>query len=323
MAKAPDWDHRIGRRVRLRDLHILFAVVQHGSMAKAGAHLGMTQSAVSQAIAALEQAVNARLLDRTARGVEPTMYGAALLRRGRNAFDELRQGIKEIEFLSDAMAGEVRIGCPDSLAAGIVAPVVERLCRKYPRVVLHVSNSDEMQLTDLQERSVDVVFGRLVAPLPDRFAEDFDVEVLYHDRFRLAAGPRSQWSRRRKVALADLVKEPWILPPSGAPGGSAILAAFRAHGLPVPRATMATFSVHLRNYLAMSGHFIVALPASVLQVNAKIFSLKELPIDLPMQPWPVAIVTLKNRTLSPTVRLFIECARDVAKSIGVRPEQLR
>ncbi len=323
MAKAPDWDSRIGRRLRLRDLHILFAVVQHGSMAKAGAHLGMTQSAVSQAIAALERAVDARLLDRTARGVAPTMYGKALLKRGRIAFDELRQGVKEIEFLSDASAGEVRIGCPESLAAGIVPPVAEQLLRKYPRVLLHIENSDNMEFTDLYERSVDAVFGRLIQPLAGHHVEDLDVQILYHDEIWLAVGQHSALARRRTLDLADLVEESWVLPPPDAPGASAVMAAFRARGLPAPRTAMSTFSVHLRNYLGMSGQFIVAVPASVLQLNADIYSLKRLPIDLEMQPWPVAIVTLKNRTLSPTARLFIDCARDVAKSIGVRPRAKR
>jgi DNA-binding transcriptional LysR family regulator len=138
MAKAIDWDTRIGRRVRLRDLHILFAVVQYGSMAKAGVHLGMSQSAVSQAIAAIEHTLDVRLLDRTSRGVEPTMYGGALLRRGRAAFDELRLGVKEIEGLADPGAGEVRIACPEWPAAGILPPIVERLSLRHPRVTLQV-----------------------------------------------------------------------------------------------------------------------------------------------------------------------------------------
>ena len=74
MAKSVDWESRIGRRVTLRDLHILFAVVQHGSMAKAAGPLGLTQSAVSQSVAALEHALKVRLLDRSPRGVEPTIY---------------------------------------------------------------------------------------------------------------------------------------------------------------------------------------------------------------------------------------------------------
>src|SRR3954452_3595763 len=126
MTKSRDWESRIGKRVRLRDLHILFAVVQHGSMAKAGLHLGMSQSAVSQAIAALEHALQVPLLDRTRRGVELTMYGAALIQRGQAAFDELRAGVKDIESLRDPGSGEVRIACTESIAAGILPPAIER-----------------------------------------------------------------------------------------------------------------------------------------------------------------------------------------------------
>src|SRR5690349_19380002 len=137
MAKTLSWDKRIGRRVRLRDLHVLFAVVQHGSMAKAGSHLGMSQSAVSQAIAALEHALHAPLLDRSPRGAELTLYGAALVRRGQAAFDELRSGIKDIEFLMDPQLGEVRIACTESIAAGILPSVIERFFQRYPKVKLY------------------------------------------------------------------------------------------------------------------------------------------------------------------------------------------
>src|SRR5881227_1917087 len=97
MAKIVDWDARIGGRVRLRDLHILLAVVQCGTMAKAAQQLGVSQPAVSEAIAGLEHALDARLLERGRRGVEPTVYGQALLTSARAAFDELRGGIKQIE----------------------------------------------------------------------------------------------------------------------------------------------------------------------------------------------------------------------------------
>src|SRR6185369_12199777 len=105
MSKIVDWDHHIGRRLRLRDLHVFFTVIELGSLAKAAAQLRVSQPAVSQLIADLEHATGARLFDRSSRGVSPTIYGRALLVRGRAAFDELKQGIREIEFLSDPAAG--------------------------------------------------------------------------------------------------------------------------------------------------------------------------------------------------------------------------
>src|SRR5947209_13353162 len=111
MVTTVDWESLIGRRLRLRDLHVFFAVVQSGSMAKAATHLRVSQPAVSKAIGALEAVLGVRLFDRSTQGVIPTMYGEALLKCGSTVFDELRQGIRTIEFLADPTSGEVRIGC--------------------------------------------------------------------------------------------------------------------------------------------------------------------------------------------------------------------
>src|SRR5229473_4270297 len=131
------WETRIGRRLRLRDLHVLLTVVQCGSMAKAAQRLAVSQPAVSKAIANLEQTLGVRLLDRGPQGVEPTLYGNALVRRGLAVFDELRQGVGEIEFLADPTAGEVRIGCNESLSAALLPEVIGRLSDQYPGLTVH------------------------------------------------------------------------------------------------------------------------------------------------------------------------------------------
>src|SRR5215813_13619924 len=247
MAPILNWDSRIGRRVRLRDLHILLAVVQHGSMAKAGAELGMSQSAVSQAVAALEHAVAVRLLDRTPRGVVPTLYADALMKRGRIAFDELRHGVKDIEFLADPAVGEVRIGCSESISAGILPPIIERMSRLHPRTVFDVtpSNAFRMEFPELYERTTDVIFSTLSGPRKGDLREDLNVEFLFNDQICLATGRQSPWARRRKIDFADLVDAHWIMPPAGVPGEAAVIEAFRARGLPPPRVAVKTFSVHL------------------------------------------------------------------------------
>ena len=108
------WEARIGRRLRLRDLHVLLTTVQCGSMAKAARRLAVSQPAISKAIADLEHTLGVRLLDRGPRGIETTVYGNALIRRGLAVFGELRQAVNEIEFIANPTAGEVRIGCNES-----------------------------------------------------------------------------------------------------------------------------------------------------------------------------------------------------------------
>jgi len=325
LTKSLNWDSRIGRRVRLRDLHILFAVVQHGSMAKASGHLGMSQSAVSQAIAALEHALDVPLLDRTPRGVELTMYGAALMRRGQAAFDELRLGVKDIEFLTDPEVGEVRVAGTEATAAGLLPPVIERFSLRYPKVRLNLiqTSTHHVGFTALHERNADLVLTQLSTAFEGDLTEQLQTEVLFYDRICLVAAKQSRWARLRKIALADLADAVLILPPSDTPGGAALIDAFRAAGLPMPQ-VVTTLSVALRNMLSMRDRFISALPASILRLNPNLYSVKELPLELPMAPWPSLLVTLKNRTLSPPVERFIECAREVASAMhATSPSQSR
>src|SRR6266567_4191237 len=214
MAKAIKDESYIGRRIRLRDLHVFFTVVQRGSMARAGADLGITQPAVSRVIADLEHALGVKLLERSSQGVEATMYGRALLTRGGVAFDELKQAIRDIDFLANPNVGEVRIGCPESIAAAILPPVIERLFRRYPEVVPIVDEvaTPSMDFSELRTRKVDLIVARLGAPIiQGQLLHDLNVQVLFEDDVVVAAGAQSRWARRRKIDLADLADAPWIL----------------------------------------------------------------------------------------------------------------
>ena len=154
MAKPTDWESRIGRRVRLRDLHALSAVIQSGSMAKAAKELGVTQSAVSQMIADLEAALRVRLLDRSPRGVVPTIYGDILLKRSRAALDEIKHGIEEIEFLTDHATGQVRVGCPESISSAVLPPIAELFLQRFPRATLDVDDVNFGALAPLLQAAV-------------------------------------------------------------------------------------------------------------------------------------------------------------------------
>jgi DNA-binding transcriptional LysR family regulator len=319
MPRLVQWEQQIGRRLRLRDLSVFFTVVEHGSMAKAAAKLGVSTPSISEVIAALEHALGVRLLDRTPKGIVTTPYAKALLMRGRAAFDDLRQGIRDIEFIADPDAGELRIGCPESIAAGFLISVLERFAKDHPRVRVHVTPvyTPTVEFPELHDRKIDLAFARLAKnPVQGRLNEELNAEVLFNDGYSVVVSAKSKWARR-KVGLADLVDEPWIMTPLDALGDSFVVSAFKRRGLTSPNLAITTFSIHLRNHLVGSGGFITALPRSVFQIYRGLYELKELPIDLSVQP-PVAIVTLRNRTLTPGVHLFIQCAREIAQSFARR-----
>lgn len=313
MAKATwDWEGRIGRRVKLRDIHVLSAVVRSGSMAKAASHLAMSQSAVSESIASLEDALRVRLLDRSSQGIKPTIYADVLLKRGNVVFDELSQAIKDIEFLANPTAGEVRVACPEFFTAGLLPAVIDRLSARYPQIAVRVVNlnTEVPDYPELQERRADLALRRVPAPYK---GDEVDIEVLFDDPQFVVAGARSRWAQRSDITLAELASEPWILPYS-LEVEDVIGRAFESIGLKPPTAAVSAFSILLRIQLLATGRFLSVLASSVLQNNAERWQIKALPIELPKPP-PAAVITLKNRTLSPVAQLFIEQLRAVTKSM--------
>lgn|SRR5262245_5770509 len=318
MPRKLDSDSQIGRRLRLRDLHLFFTVVQHGSMAKAALQLGISQPSVSEVIAELEQTLDAQLFDRRPRGVELTLYGKALLTRTRAAFDELRQGVKDIECLADPTVGEVRIGCPAAALATFLPRLMQEFSQAYPRIVLRVGEVPVASYSGLRERVHDVHLEWCVPPFSlEDVGNDVKVDFLFDDHLVVVAGEQSPWARRRKIDLAELVDEPWILGPPNTANYTHIAEVFRANDLPVPKVALETLSVSLRAHFLVNGKFIAAMPESLASQSL----VKILPVKLPVRPWSFAIFTPKNRTMSPVVERFITHVRDFTRPM--RERQLR
>jgi DNA-binding transcriptional LysR family regulator len=314
MAKETKWTARIGRKLRLRDLHILLAVAKTGSIGKAAAELGISQPVVSKAMSDLEHSLGVRLLDRGSKGVEPTRHGRALLKTAAVVFDELRKGVDTLECLSDPTVGELRLGCTEPLAAGFVGAVIESLARDLPRVSFNVVTGDPLALKEreLLQRSIELAvtpsegLGR---------GGDIDVEALFDDQQVIAAGPDNKWARRRGIAFAELAKEPWILPPPDSIIGSQIAAAFRAAGLEPPPSQIESFSISLCLRLVATGRFITMLPMSMVMLGSYP-TLKLLRLDTPPVVRPTAIITLRDKTRSALANVFIDRARKMAKQLA-------
>jgi DNA-binding transcriptional LysR family regulator len=307
------WNSKIKRRLKLKDLDVLMAVVQAGGMGKAAHRLNLSQPAVSKAVADLEETLGVRLLDRSRQGVVPTPYGLALIKRCTTVFDELRQGIQDVEYLADPTRGELRIGVTEPIAGSIIAPVLDRLSRQYPRMSFSVAVDDGTRLrSDLAQRKYELVIVRTTGPVSDGELS----ELLFHDMLVVVAAAGNQLTRRRRVLLADLVDKPWTLWPFDTHFGALAAEVFRSNGLELPRLTISTASVNLINTLLATGRFLTILPSFLLSLPCKHPLFSALPIALPNTRHPIQIITLKNRTLSPLARLFIDRVREITKPLA-------
>jgi len=303
---------RIERRLKLHDVRVLMSVVESGSMAKAAQRLGTSQPAISRSIADLEHTLGVRLLERSPWGLAPTQYGEAIIRRGVAVFDELRQGVKDIEFLADPNAGELRIGCPESIAAGPVLAVVNRLTRRHPRIVFHIATGNApATYRGLMDRTIEVAILRAVGPLLNE--DVLHIERLFDDTLVVAAGARNPLARRRRIELTELVDEKWVLPLPDSITTALATEAFREHGLEPPEPTVITPSLNVRNRLLMTAGFLTFTHAFAHALPSKPATIVPLPVALPNTRRPIAIITLKKRVLSPLAEYFIENMRAIAK----------
>lgn len=307
------WSDRVGRRVKLRDLHILLTVAGAGSMTRAAEDLAVSYPVVSKTISELERTLGVKLFDRSISGVEPTHYGRALLKSGAAVFDEMRKGLQQVESIKQPDAGELRIGSSPVTDGGLLPAIIERFSQDFPRAALHVlhENIAIQQYDNLRDRKVELTLGRIPTAMNE---PDLVAEPLLDDPTVVVAGAESRWARRRSLALADLIGEPWILSHPGSLARSLQDAVFSKSGLEIPSAKILTVSPNLIMRLIASGGWLSLIPSSVMRFGAKRTQIKVLPIKVLSPPAPVGFVTVRNRTLTPLAERFIEYARKVAKS---------
>jgi DNA-binding transcriptional LysR family regulator len=303
-----DRNDRVGRRLKLRDLDSFRTVVEAGSMAKAAVFLGVSQPAISKSIAELERTLGVALLDRTPRGVAPTPTAILLLKRVTSIFDDVRLALEEIEHAQDPTQGELRIGAPEPLLYFLTA-IIDDLVARHPNMRFDVTVADtSLLLEKLRSRDLDIAFTRIANDTAD---SEFETDFLYDDPLVVAAGSTSPWSKRRRIDLAHLADERWVLSPPDTLLGYFALEVFRSRGIKMPRAAVVTRSVQMRVNLVATGRYLSLLPQAMLQSQRGRDALRALKIDLAETKRHVGLVRLKGRTIGRIADLFITQARHV------------
>jgi DNA-binding transcriptional LysR family regulator len=300
------------RRIKLRDLKVFQAAAETGSMAKAAAHLAITQPAVSYAVSELEHAVGVPLLDRSSQGVTPTVYGRALLARSAIVFNELRHGISEIASLADPEVGELRIGTTPPMSA-VASAVFNHLVPRYPRMRFELTvGPTDVLLRQLRQRDVEIVISRLASMAGN---DDLSVETLFQDELVVICSKQSKWARRRNVSLAELVGEPWVLPPATAFLAGIMRGEFEAQGLKFPRATVTTSCTYSLSVLIGNGNFLGIHPRAMLTTPNEHPQLTAVDVRLPTTRGEIGLIALKDRSLSAVAKLFAQSVAPVVQDI--------
>jgi DNA-binding transcriptional LysR family regulator len=166
------------RRIRAQDLSVFLAIAQHRSFRKAAVELGVTASALSHALRAIEERLDVRLVNRTTRGVGLTEAGARLFERVRPAFLDIDAALEELDTFRGQPFGKLRINAPRAAAKLVLLPIVARFLREHPAIEVEIVVDDAL---------VDMVSGGFDAGI--RFGE-----TIAADMIALAIGPRHRFA---------------------------------------------------------------------------------------------------------------------------------
>jgi DNA-binding transcriptional LysR family regulator len=289
---------------------MLQALAEAGSMAAAAAQLALSQPAISKAMSEMEHSLGAQLLDRTSRGVELTESGRVWLERSRVILDEARQGMIDLDHLSDPTRGEVKVGTTEPPTV-VVSQIISALSRRHPRITFQIIVSDTASLRrELRERKLDVLIAFWI---PTQDNDDLKADILYKAAFAVMADHRHPLVRRKELSLSDLIGEHWTLAPPDSFQGRLVDDFFRRKKLKPPHAVVTTISTYMSLNLLATGRFLSILPVTMLQHPSNRAWLRALSVDLGDTAGAIAAITLKKRRAGGAVKLFVDESRSIGR----------
>jgi len=298
----------IVRLVTLRELRLLRAVARRQHPQSSTRNRPHTTCGF-KSITDLEETLGVQLFDRNNRGVEPTPHGRIFVRRALAVFEEMRQAVEELNFLSDSTSREVRIGGTPAMCGGLLSHAVNAMDGKRPGIRYHVVELETERLAaEVRAHSIDIGLGRKPVIRAD---DNISFERLFDDPAIYCGGRQASTSGRRAIALDESADQRWVLPMPQGPLSPQLQGAFERLGVQ-PLSIVTTMSMLVRYELLATNRFITVLHGSLLQFGNMPSYLRVLPVEL-SGGMPSGLSRVKNRTLSPATELFIE--RDGASSV--------
>lgn len=306
--------NRLIRQLKLQELRAIAAIGRGGSILAAAELLGSTQPALTRSLAAAEAKLGVKLFDRLPRGVRPTVFGEALLRRIAAIFHEISGAADDIASLQGLSSGTLSIGVMPLGAAGLVPKALQRILAGRPRLrVTVLEGNPEFLLNELRMRRVEIIVGRIA--LADAESE-LRKEVLYDEQLSVAAHVTNALHRRPRISLSELADQPWILPPPGTAFFSQVATMFRLAGVAIPTCQITTLSVPLNLGMVAGSDYLSILPRSLISLGAIPPSIRPLSVALPSTRGPVGFILLTAGSETPALNEFISAIRSVAATLA-------
>ena len=282
----------------LRQLELLLALPGASSIAGAGARIGMSASATSHALRALEDTLGCEVVDRLSSAVVMTHAGELALPHARDVFASLQEVQAVAAAARGIRTGRLRIGSiGTSTSLRLLPPLLDKFRKRYPGVEVHVTERADPDIElDLIGRRIDV--GVVLLPQPS-----FDTQALATDEL-LAILPRNHpLAREKTVAVKDLAQYPLVLTQAGSQ--EMVMRMFDRAGVRPKVAHELSQVISILEFVAKGNGVSVLASLAVPEQHPDLV----FPPITPRVSRRVAIACLDEKRLSPAARAFWELAR--------------
>jgi len=304
-------------RIKSRQIMLLNALDEHGTLRRAAAAIHTTQPAATALLQQLEAGLGVALFERHARGMTPTVYGEVMIRYARGVLHDFAYAGDEMAALASGAAGLVRIGSVTGATPVLLTQGLARFKKANPRVKisLQVDTSDQL-MPPLLQGDLDLVLGRL----PDQFHdEDLQIELLQSEPMSVIARPGHPLCALAAITLAALVTQTWVLHPMGSPMRRRVEQALQHASLSAPPDIIETSSILATTTLLEASDMVSVVPQDVAQHYARYGMVAVLKVELPIEMVNLGIITRKKRGLSPAVNGFLHALRESLRERQAKP----
>lgn len=303
-------DRFVRSHLKIRQMVLLVELGRHGSILHAAEAAHLTQPAASRLLAELEHALGVQLFHRLPRGVAPTASGEVMIRRAGAALAEMDAGFQELVELQGGLSGRVAVGTVLTPSTGLIPAAILHLKATHSRVHVAVSqDTSKPMIQRLRTGELDIVVGRV---LDSESAAELNFEPLTDEPHSVIVRAGHPLAGRDDVALADLSRETWILPPGGSILRDRLTALFLSQALDPPQEAVETLALPLVSRLLMDSDMVAALPRELVQAHLEAGLLVALPVDLGLRMDAYGIVTRRQHQLSPGAQALLDSIRAVA-----------
>ena len=300
----------------LQQVRSLIAVADTESFTKAAERLGVTQSAVSHSIRALETQLDSKLVERAGKRVALSQNGTILLRRFRAAVEQLEKAREDLALLKRWGQGRLRVGATHTLCTYLLPTVMQEFRQLYPRCEIHIESGDTSELIELLDQSeIDLVFGMGGRePAWTRFDGIFEDELVF------IVSPDHPWAKQGNLEMEEVEKESFLVYARASETYRFLKSTFEEAGFRL-RPSLSLGDMGAIKEMAKVGVGVGIVAPWVVQNEIKEGSLVAIPLGIGRRRRSWGLLCHESRQLRMVEEDFLRICRKVTKNLNGSDEE--